>query len=83
MQTYLVKIKNNMIVDGSDISFQYMNKACGISSTAKDGVFSFVSWFGDLTKTYSNIDDALSDNFFGGSSLSNLAKNRIVRINFN
>ncbi len=82
MQAYLKTIRDAMIIDGNNISFQYMRKICGIFSTVTEGVFSFTSRFGDLTKDYSNIDDALTDDFFGGNSIAELVADKGIRIEY-
>ena len=82
LQSTLNEIKRAMIRDGNNISFVYMDQACGIRSTVSDGVFHFTSWFGDSVKEYSDINDALSDDFFGGESVAVLVVKSDISVTF-
>ena len=67
----LEKIINSCL---NDITFIYNNKSCGITSTVNNYIPTFDVWYGDFNKTYSNVEDVLTDNIFNGKSLKDLVK---------
>ena len=55
-----------------DVLFTYNGEASGITSDVKDYVPTFHAWHGEAVKDYSDVDELLSDPFFGGRSLNDL-----------
>lgn len=56
----------------NDVLFTYNRKGSGITSEVKDYVPTFHAWHGSDTKDYSNVDDLMTDKFFGGKSINDL-----------
>uniref|UniRef100_UPI0006D10384 hypothetical protein n=1 Tax=Clostridium sp. NkU-1 TaxID=1095009 RepID=UPI0006D10384 len=58
----------------NDIVFSYNNVPSGITSEVENGIPTFQAWHGEDIKEYGNIDDVMSDPFYGGKSLNELAE---------
>lgn len=61
----------------NDVTFEYNGKKSGITSEVKDYIPTFQAWHGDQVKEYSNVDILMSDRFYSGKSLRQLAKENI------
>lgn len=63
-------------IDGkvADVSFNYNGKSAGIFPEVRDSVPTYVVCFGDDEKKYSDIDEVMSDKFFDGKSLAEIAE---------
>lgn len=58
----------------ADVSFNYNGKSAGIFPEVHDSVPTYVVCFGDDEKVYSDIDEVMSDKFFDGKSLAEIAE---------
>lgn len=58
----------------NDIVFFYQGKPSGITSEVHNFVPTFQVWHGDEIKEYDNIDDVMTDTFYSGKSLTDIAK---------
>lgn len=56
----------------NDVLFTFDGKASGITSEVKDYVPTFHAWHGSKTKRYADVDELMSDTFFGGKSIIDL-----------
>lgn len=63
----------------NDVAFSYNGKASGMTVEVHGHVPKFQVWHGDETKEYDNVDDVMSDTFYSGKSLNELAE--LVEIN--
>lgn len=57
-----------------DVSFVYNGKNSGVMPMFDGTAPSFLAWYGDKEKEYSDIDDLMSDKFFDGKSLAEIAE---------
>lgn len=57
----------------NDVTFVLNGKTSGITSEVRDSIPTFQVWYGDQTKEYNDVQSLMSDNFFGGRSLKQLA----------
>ena len=63
-----------VIVDAcNDVIFRYNGKQSGVTTKVQNYLQSYQAWHGDATKDYINVDALLTDKFFSGKSLSDLA----------
>lgn len=58
----------------ADVSFIYNGKASGIMPQFDREPSTFFVWYGEKEKEYSDIDEVMSDKFFDGKSLSEIAE---------
>lgn len=58
----------------ADVSFVYNGKNAGIFPEVHDSIPTYVVCFGDEEKVYSDIDEVMSDKFFDGKSLAEIAE---------
>ncbi|MCI8992292.1 MAG: hypothetical protein HFG80_06130 [Eubacterium sp.] len=58
----------------NDVSFNYNGKSAGIFPKVHDSISIYVVCFGDEEKEYSDIDEVMSDKFFDGKSLAEIAE---------
>lgn len=58
----------------ADVSFNYNGKSAGIFPEVHDSIPTYVVCFGDEEKVYSDIDEVMSDKFFDGKSLAEIAE---------
>lgn len=56
----------------NDVVFSYSGKESGITSEVKDYVPTFYAWHGSKTKEYHDVDELMTDSFFGGKSIADL-----------
>lgn len=57
----------------NDVIFSYQGKASGVTSEVKDYIPVFQAWHGDETRQYDDIDDVMTDCFYSGHSLNDIA----------
>lgn len=72
----------NAIEDGNDVYFTYKGVDAGLESTVIDGVATYDVWYGNDERSYDNLDDALSDPFYDGYSISELLDENATEIRF-
>ena len=58
----------------NDVSFNYNGKSAGIFPEVIDSISTYVVCFGNEEKKYSDIDEVMSDKFFDGKSLAEIAE---------
>ncbi|MCI8569724.1 MAG: hypothetical protein HFH39_11720 [Lachnospiraceae bacterium] len=58
----------------NDVEFIYNGKRSGIIPQFETSTPTFLVWYGDVEKVYSDIDDVMSDKFFDGKSLAEIAE---------
>ena len=68
----MVAIRKAIIEDGNDVYFDYKRKKCGIEPTVVDGVFKFVVWYGQNSRTYSTFERFVDDPIFDGKTFSQI-----------
>lgn len=56
----------------NDVVFTFNNKESGITSDVKNYVPTFHAWHGKETKSYSDVDVLMNDEFFSGKSITDL-----------
>lgn len=59
----------------NDVVFEYNGIRSGITSEVHNSTPIFQAWHGDKTKEYSNVDDVISDKFYSGKSIMDIAEN--------
>ena len=67
------EIKQTISECCNDLLFTYSGKDAIITSTVKDYAPTFEVTYGDKTKKYNNVDDVMSDKFYNGKSINDLA----------
>ena len=65
----LTKLVNSCL---NDIVFDYNGKQCGITSAVHNYIPTFQAWYGHKTKEYDNVQDVVTDKFYGDKSLLDL-----------
>ena len=68
------EIKQTISECCNDLLFTYGGKDVIITSTVKDYVPTFEATYGDKTKKYNNVDDVMTDKFYSGRSINDLAE---------
>lgn len=58
----------------NDIVFSYAGKPSGVTIEVSNYAPMFQVWHGDQTKVYDDLDDLMSDPFYSGKSLDDLAE---------
>ncbi len=58
----------------NDVSFVYHGKSAGIFPEVHHSIPTFLVCFGDKEREYSDIDEVMSDKFFDGKSLAEIAE---------
>lgn len=58
----------------NDITFVCDGKPSGITSTVSNYIPTFMVWYGNDGKAYSDVDELMNDHFFGGASLNELCE---------
>lgn len=58
----------------NDVVFTYNKKKSGITAEVKNSVPTFQVWHGSDIKEYADIDALMSDKFFSGKSIDDLAE---------
>lgn len=71
------ELRDEIAVQWNDVEFIYNGKRSGVTSEVHDYIPTFAMWYGEKEKIYSDIDEVMSDKFFDGKSLSEIAE--IVR----
>ena len=71
-------MKNIILACCNDVVFTYNGKKSGVTAEVSGSVPTFQVWHGSDIKDYDDIDALLSDKFFSGKSINDLAE----RINF-
>lgn len=56
----------------NDVSFTYNGVPSGVTSEVHDYIPTFHAWYGEKIRAYNNIEDVMSDEFYGGKSLNDL-----------
>lgn len=57
----------------NDLVFTYKGKKAFITSTVRDYIPTFEVTYGNDVKQYANVNDVMSDKFYSGKSISDLA----------
>lgn len=57
----------------NDVIFSYHGKASGVTSEVKDYIPVFQAWHGDEIRQYDDIEDVMTDCFYSGYSLNDIA----------
>lgn len=68
------EIRHELVYEWNDIEFIYNGKRSGVTSEVRDYIPTFTMWYGDKEKEYSDIDEVMSDKFFDGKSLAEIAE---------
>lgn len=58
----------------SEVLFTYNGKRAGVTSIVNNYIPLFQAWYGQDTKEYSTVDALMSDPFFDGKTLAELAE---------
>lgn len=58
----------------NDVSFIHNGMKSGVIVTVKNGIPTWKAWHGDNTKEYTNIKELLSDKFYSGNSIIDIAE---------
>lgn len=74
----IADLKNIISECCNDVIFTYNGKKSGVTSEVSDSVPTFQVWHGSDMKDYDDVETLLSDNFFSGKSINDLAE----KINF-
>ena len=61
----------------SDVFFTHSDKRSGVTSEVHGGIPMFQAWHGEETKEYESADRLMTDPFFSGKSLEDLAGNTV------
>lgn len=72
----------SIIDEAQDTCFVYNGKHCGITPLVENSIFTFNAWYGDNNKTYHDYQELIHDKFYGGKSLVELIKERLIEIEF-
>lgn len=57
----------------NDVTFSYNGMDSGVTSEMKDYIPTFQVWHGESTKEYNDVEKVMSDKFYSGKSLNELA----------
>lgn len=68
------ELRDEISEQWNDVEFIYNGKQSGISPESHDSVPVYYMWYGNKEKEYSDIDEVMSDKFFDGKSLSEIAE---------
>lgn len=74
----IADLKNVILDCCNDVIFTYNGKKSGVTAEVNDSVPTFQVWHGSDMKNYKDVDALLSDEFFSGKSINDLAD----KINF-
>ncbi|APU71001.1 hypothetical protein LCR01_00610 [Companilactobacillus crustorum] len=66
------QLKAKILDDGSGFTFTLDSKPCGMEPDSRNKETYYPAWYGDKNKDFNNIDDLMSDEFFGGKSMVQL-----------
>lgn len=68
------ELRDEVVDQLNDVEFVYNGKQSGISPEFHDSVPVYYMWYGNKEKEYSDIDEVMTDKFFDGKSLSEIAE---------
>lgn len=68
------ELRRELIYEWNDVEFIYNGKRSGVTSEVYDSIPTFSVWYGEKEKEYSDIDEVMSDKFFDGKSLAEIAE---------
>ncbi len=68
------ELKDEISEQCNDVSFVYNGKASGVIPQFDRVPPTFFVWYGEEEKVYSDIDEVMSDKFFDGKSLAEIAE---------
>ena len=68
------EIRHELVYEWNDVEFIYNGKRSGVTSEVHDYIPTFTMWYGNKEKEYSDIDEVMSDKFFDGKSLAEIAE---------
>lgn len=68
------ELRQELVYEWNDVEFIYNGKRGGITSEVHNSIPTFYVWHGDKEKKYSDIDEVMSDKFFDGKSLAEIAE---------
>lgn len=68
------ELRNELAYEWNDVEFIYNGKRSGITSEVHNSIPTFYVWYGDEEKEYSDVDEVMSDKFFDGKSLAEIAE---------
>lgn len=66
------QLKAKILDDGSGFTFTYNGKPCGMEPDSMNRKTYYSAWYGDKNKDFNNLNDLMSDKFFGGKSMAQL-----------
>lgn len=67
------ELRQEISYEYNDVSFYYNGKPSGISPEVHNSIPTFYVWYGDEEKEYSDVNKLMSDKFFDGKSLEEIA----------
>lgn len=70
------------VADGNDFYFTYEGIRAGVECTVIDSVETYDVWYGDIEKSYDNLDDVLNDPIFGGHTIAELLASDAIEIDY-
>ncbi len=68
------ELRDEVVEQLNDVEFIYNGKPSGISPEFHNSIPVYYIWYGNEDKEHSDIDEAMSDKFFGGKSLSEISE---------
>ena len=75
------KLKN-AVDDGNDFYFMYNGVRAGIECTVINSIETYDVWYGDIEKSYGNLDDVLNDPIYGGHTIAELLADDVIEIEY-
>lgn len=78
--TTIKQFKQAIVENGNSVYFTYNGKPSGVEPTVKDSVFTFEMWYGQKYKVVAGFDNMITDAFFDGKTLTEVAK--LVTVDF-
>lgn len=73
MKSNIETIRNEIKACKTDMVFVYNGLKSGVTSEVTKSIPTFQAWHGDKYKYYKDVDDVISDKFYSGKSLTELA----------
>ena len=67
---------------GNDFYFTYDGLNAGVECTVINSVATFSAWYGEIEKTYNNLNHALTDPIYHGHSIKELLNSKAIDIRF-
>lgn len=68
------ELRNELVHEWNDVEFIYNGKQAGVTSEVHNYTPTFSMWYGNKEKEFSDIDEVMSDKFFDGKSLAEIAE---------